>query len=323
MRTREFPRDPASWARTPAWPRPSARAGIAAWICLSAGLRCTHAAVPDAVVGSEPRAFGHFIGDRLTRHIEVTVPPGYRLVAGLPQPGRAGTWLELTHLTTDRAEVDAAARYRIDLDYQIVNSAPQPLLTVLPGIDLHFEDGRHALDRRSEDLPLAIAPLAPSGTSSLRPARTPRLIDAAPTQRRLMFSGAVTAVLLGGLALCVRGLPRRRQRAPFAAAVRSLRGLARAHVGVEADEAALRTVHRAFDATFGRRMFAEHLDRLIELNPHFADLRADAQRFFDLSRDTFFGRGASGGAGPLEWLAAMCADFAARERRAASRRRMG
>ena len=53
--------------------------------------------------------------------------------------------------------------------------------------------------------------------------------------------------------------------------------------------AAQLVLHRAFDATAGRRMFADDLDEFLARHPQFGPLRARIGAFFAESRTAFFG----------------------------------
>jgi mxaA protein len=60
------------------------------------------------------------------------------------------------------------------------------------------------------------------------------------------------------------------------------------------------TLHRAFDATAGRRLLADDLDAFFARFPRFVPLRSEIERFFAASRQMFFGSVAT--APELAWL---------------------
>jgi mxaA protein len=296
--------------------------------------------LPPAIHVDEPRAFGHFIGDVLTRHIEVTVPLPYALAEGrLPQRGRIGR-LELEDAAVGATRIANTTRYRIDLVYQIVDSPLAPEIAPMPPVALRFAGGGRSFEQEINPWPIAMAPLAPSGIRTafpaLRPARAPTAIDATATRLSLVLCGALSAVLFAHLVLARIVLPRLAgRRGPFATALLTLRTLAASAPSVARRQAALRAVHRAFDATVGFRVFAARLEEFFALHPEFLEMRDAAKNFFELSRQEFFGPGGADGEGAggaqsngpggaddnraLDALMTLTAQFKARESRARAR----
>jgi mxaA protein len=281
--------------------------------------------LPPAIHVDEPRAFGHFIGDLLTRHLDVTIPQPYALTADrLPKIARVSTWMELDAVTVRAVPSAHATRYLIDLEYQIVDSPTQLEVAALPAVGLRFAGGGRSFERDIGTWPIVIAPLAPgalrTGLETLRPARVPSLIDATASKVRLLLFGAGSAVLFAYLALVRLALPRLEgRRGPFATAHRTVRMLAASPASVARQQAALRAVHRAFDATAGFRVFGERLEEFLAAHPEFRGLRAPASNFFAVSRAAFFATGGVDASAPLDGLLALTAQFKACERRRAPR----
>jgi mxaA protein len=309
-------------------------AALSAGLSLPSGLTpaastAVPAGAPDPSIDPQvqnPRAFGHFIGDTLERRIEVAVPHPYVLSTGkLPMPARVNPWLELTRVAARATDSERGLRYDIDLSYQIVNSPTKSRVASIPGLTLRFVGGGRAFDRTIDGWPIAIAPLAASGTrvdlEALRPARRPMQIDGTAVEVRLLSFGSASAALFGVLALLEFGLPgAARRRRPFAAAHRALRALAKTPASMDRHHAALRTVHRAFDQTMGVRVFAEQLDEFLASHAHFREVSDRAASFFAASQREFFGRGSGGESPTLESLLALCREFEVRERRTTARR---
>jgi mxaA protein len=301
---------------------PPLRVPSAALLGLIAIALFARAETESEVTVENPRAFGHFIGDRLERHIRMTVPRPYSLAQdGLPKLGRANAWVELTGTAAHSVPGLDGTQYRIDLIYQVVNSPAQARLTALPEVRMKFSASGKAFEEKIEEWPIGLAPLTPGGTGiavqDIRPARVPTLIDGRPAEIRLTAYLAGAAALLGWLALARFGLPWLRHRnGPFAAAHRTLAKLSRRPADRPTFQSALRAVHRAFDQTAGVRLFPEQLDAFLSRHQQFADLRAGTQRFFDASSREFFGDGVDPDGLRLDWLLRLCADCRARERRA-------
>jgi len=271
-----------------------------------------------------PRSFGHFIGDELTRRIEVTVPRAYVLEAGElpPAPGRVNRWVELTGIAAQATDTGSGRRYRIDLRYQIVDSPAEAQVTTVPAMELHFTGGARPLTQSIATWSLAVSPLAAGGTrpnlDSLRPLRRPMLIDPTAAEWRVALWSAAALGVLAVLAWRRVGRWAGTHR-PFAAAERSILSLGRGPASEAQRRAALRAVHRAFDQTLGERMFAWHVDALIRSHPQFHGLRDLAWRFFIESRDEFFNPDTGTAQSSLHDLAYLCQQFAARERRSLPR----
>src|SRR5512146_2819456 len=116
-----------------------------------------------AVNVQQPRAFGHVIGDRLEQRISVRAPPGFALdPRSLPRAGRTGLWLELAppHLTSDAA--GGATRYRLTLDYQIINVPEQVRTIDMPAVELSFSGPGGPVTAGIEEWPVTIAPITPA-----------------------------------------------------------------------------------------------------------------------------------------------------------------
>jgi mxaA protein len=205
----------------------------------------------------DPRAFGHFIGDRLDRSIEITVPPGFALAPdSLPTPQRVGAWLELQSVRPQSAVTARGLRLHVDLRYQLVNSPVSLVKTAIPGMTLHFINGSESFDTTVDEFPIEVSPLARGtadpGLTSMRPSRTPLPIDAGGWTWLLAVAAVGAALFMAGAsARRLLALVRPTGPGPFDRAHRTLRTLALDDPGVERHRAALRALHRAFDEAAG------------------------------------------------------------------------
>jgi mxaA protein len=269
-----------------------------------------------------PRAFGHFIGDRLERHIELTVPYGYGVAEdGLPKPGRVTPWFALTAATAQSTPGFAGVHYRIALTYLAVNSPMQAKVVELPTVRLKFSAAGKAFEEKVEAWPISLAPLTTSinrlGLEEMRPDRAPKLIDTTMAQTRLALCVTLAAATLLFLLFAQFVWPWLKHRnGPFATAHRRLQSLAKDPPSAANFQAALRTLHRAFDETAGVRVFPEQLDQFLSRHPQFSDLRGSSQRFFAASSGEFFDKGVDAEVRRLDWLLHLSSDYRARERRA-------
>ena len=272
-----------------------------------------------------PRAFGHFIGDQLERHIELTVPYSYGLAQeDLPKLGRVTPWFALIAATVQSTPGFAGVHYRIVLTYLAINSPVQARVVELPAVRLKFsaagKSGK-SFEEKVEEWPISLAPLTTVsnrvGLEEMRPNRTPKLMDATTAQTRFaVYLTLAGATLLFVLFAQLAWPWLKHRNGPFATAYRNLKSLAKDPPSAANLQAALRTLHRAFDETAGVRVFPEQLDQFLSRYPQFSDLRATTQRFFTVSRGEFFDKGADAEARRLDWLLNLCGDYRARERRA-------
>ena len=83
---------------------------------------------------------------------------------------------------------------------------------------------------------------------------------------------------------------------PFTAAARAIRQRAAAGADQDAYRSSLLDLHRAFDASAGRRVLAEDVPIFLASHQVFKPLKPDIVRFFATSRRAFFGNDVTGAA---------------------------
>ncbi|MDB6087747.1 MAG: MxaA protein [Gammaproteobacteria bacterium] len=287
------------------------------------GLACalmsleTHARDIDVEVVN-PRTFGYVIGDTFNRQINVNGSPGLALdKRSLPRLGRQSAWLTLISADVQTRRHAGAGDVVVRLRYQIRN-APTHIRTIrAPSFDLRFTDSSQATDASIDSLPVIVSPLFPTDLSAeatpLRPDRMPQRLSVNAPLVRILVYVALAVAILAYLFVVPRILHR---RGPFTQAYRVIRRAAAAH-DPGAYRRALRAVHRAFDQTAGRRVFADHMNAFIAEKPQFADLREATARFLHISQREFFADGTPVAEQEFDWLLRFCHDCRARERRRA------
>ncbi len=266
---------------------------------------------------ADPRPFGYVIGDTIERRIEVEATRPFALETDkLPKVRRANAWLDLQKVKLTSNPGLRSVRYRLTLTYQLINS-PEALETLaLPKVSLRFVHGSKAVVQEAPEFLFNAAPITPpqvlarEGLDVMRPDQPPSPIP--ETEHRILFTfflsvSMLTLLYMGYLRF---GLPWHGPR-PFAWAYRDLRRLAKQADGEHAFREGLRRVHRAFDQTAGRPLFAEQLEAFFAEHPRFAQMQSTTQKFFELSRSEFFGIGA--GERPMNWLLTFCRDWRAVE----------
>lgn len=248
-----------------------------------------------------PRGYGWWLGDELVQHVRITLPPGAALdPASLPRPRAVDYWLDLRAVERQ----DDGNHISLTLRYQNFYSALEPNERQVPAFPMRLMDGTRL------DLPgfsyvtSPIRPiLAPSTPEQLQADPPYHLIDTVPALLRLAASGLALVAGLAALAWHQSWFPfHARAARPFTQAARRLRGLPEAE--------ARRSLHRAFDAAFGRVLIGADLDRFLTQNPQFAPLAQRLRGFFAASDAQFFGLGIA----PAQDIAALAGDLAAIER---------
>jgi mxaA protein len=252
-----------------------------------------HAQVVSVQFLTPTRDFGYFVGDVLSTDAIITVAPGTVLdMRSLPVPGPLKGGIELRRIDAQQAAEGEPPRIRIHAEYQNFVAPEQVTAAELPGFAVQFTAGpAHATARipafAFHVSPLRVAQRSVADAGDLRPNRAiPPLPEAGLAAR---FTASLILALAFFLSLASgRGWlpgPRGAKR-PFAlAASRIARLSADAHSAARYLE-----MHRAFDATAGRRVLPRDLDDFLSNHPHFADLRQDIAAFFRASESRFFAR---------------------------------
>lgn len=265
----------------------------------------------------DPRPFGYVIGDTIEREIAAEVTKPFALETDkLPKAGRANVWLDLQVVKLASDVGLRYTHYRLTLTYQLINSPETVETLALPKVSLRFIGEGRTLVGDVQEFHFTAAPITPpevlvhEGLDVMRPDQPPPLIPETAHRIRLMFFLTVLILALLYMVYLRFGLPWQAPR-PFAWAYRDLRQLARRADGEEAFREALRRVHRAFNQTAGRPLFAEQLEAFFAEHPRFAQMQSTTVKFFELSRVEFFGIGA--GERPMDWLLAFSHDWRAVE----------
>lgn len=301
---------------------------LAALLLFAPAAAAQETASPIVSVGTvEPRGFGYFVGDLLSREVVVVVAEPYKLEpATLPAPGRLSYWLDLKSVAVSESDRAGRTRYSFKLVYQTFYVPLSPTPRTLPALALRFTDGDHSVTAEVPPFEFVMAPLrevqpvkpeeGPVGY--LRPDAMPHGIPTGKTRIGFGAGLAATLMALALLAYHEAWWPfRKRQERPFTQAARAMRRLSGA-TDAEAYRTGLLDLHRAFDAAAGHRLLAEDVPRFLTAQPAFQPFETDISRFFASSRRAFFGNDTDGAAKamPLPAVAALGSRLGAAERRA-------
>jgi mxaA protein len=232
----------------------------------------------------QPRAFAHFIGDRLQQRVLLELQGVPVRPAELPAPGRLSAWFERL---VARTEDDAGGRTWLVVDYQITNSALAPSSAGIPA--WRIKGARPGGGEIVIDVPAWRVDVAPLGTTntvsldSLRPDRAPMPPDTAAMAVRLRIALVVLLLdLLAWLGWVAWRRHRLAARLPFAQASRQVRALP------ANDPAAWHVLHRAFERSAGRAVQPSSLPVLFRAAPHLDAARAEIADFYTRSQQRFF-----------------------------------
>lgn len=245
---------------------------------------------------SDPRDLGYFIGDTITREIEVSVDARFTLAQGsLPAPGPLTYWLELNDVAIDEDGGNLRS-YRIALAYQTFYAPLEPRRMVIPGFTLRFVDGDETITQPVPQFSFLTSPLReiiPPEQAQDNEKRTLLAPDPGvriPSTQRLQAAlGLATAAALLSLAAIAWRRAwwpfHHRPARPFSRAARTIRA-----TDSDADRYRrdLIRLHRAFDESAGRRVLAEDAPIFIARRPEFANERDQIAGFFAASRRAFF-----------------------------------
>jgi mxaA protein len=287
--------------------------GTAAW---PAGRPQALAPAPVAAQAAEtprveverPRDFGYRVGDLVVVRATVAVPRAYEIEPQALRSPEGADWLEQREVRRTERVRGHDRRYELEFVYQLFYVGDPGLHRLeIPARSLRFRsaDGEAVLRATLPAVPLTLTAL----TDSLAPP-APDLPVPAPSDRAVRAAAAALVVLLALWAGWGAVVWRRRRVGVFAQARRAV---ARARSCAEAALA----VHRALDRCAGRTVLPGDLDALGRLWPPAGALRADLERFFQLSETLFYrnhGRLARGDAECLRWLRGFADRLARAER---------
>lgn len=278
----------------------AALCGLAIAATLSSGrAQAQPAAAPEpAAIGvqvEDPRAFGHLVGDVLTRRVVLDVPRRLKLVeASVPAPGRIGQSFELRDVDHQRRWTSAGTRHTLSLRYQVFRAPREPIVLDLPAFTLRFEGDPREEQVRVDFAPVGMVPLVPTdavlrtGFGTLRPDMPAPTVDTQPERLRLVVYAVAALLPLGYLGYTHFGLPwRQRRQRPFAQVQRHLRTVP-LDAPTDAWLDAWRRVHGALDATAGEVLHVGALDGWMAGAPRQVGLREELMWFFERSQAIFF-----------------------------------
>ena len=250
-----------------------------------------------SVFVKEPRSMGYFLGDTLTRMVEIeTGPDDEILSAALPRPGLLNNWLELRDVALSTEPRGDGRVHKLSLTYQTFYTPLDTRRLAIPSTEISVRTADGTESAKIPAFSFIMSPLREVLPQKFNDEDGYLLQDSEPDRRR---SGALRTAALGAagvaalfLILLARDLAwwpfHRRPARPFSRAAREVDRVLGSENGV-GYRGALLALHRAFDSAAGRRVLASDLDGFLITHPEHGPNRAEVERFFAASRTVFFG----------------------------------
>ena len=244
---------------------------------------------------------GYTIGDKSSRHIEITIKKPYVLIKeSLPIPGYErkykGQDLGIILDTMEHVlkEGKTSTTLTLDLTYQIFTNNVVAKPGFLPAEYIRVlnpnSPEKKVFKYRIPERRIAISPLSIFGNvkieEDMSPLRGVILIDEAGPIKTLKISGIIALLSLIGLLYIYSQyawLPN--ARGVFARTHRTISKLKATPASVEK---AMTDMHRAFDLVTGKTLFKDTLSQLYAKNNSFENIDSELREFFKLSTLVFF-----------------------------------
>lgn len=274
-----------------------------------------------AVLMSEPRGFGYFLGDTVERTAEIKAEPGEEFVpASLPRPAQLSYWLELKDVETGDRSSGGQRYLTLRLKYQSFYVPLDTRRLRIPPSNIELKGG--AAGNRVVTVPAFEFLTSPiretfpekSGETTatfLKADAAAERLSTARTRTAALVAAIASALALGLLAFHRAWWPfHHRPARPFTEAARTVADHRQSYAG------ALLALHRAFDRAQGQRLLASDVDSFFARRPEQEGTREAVQRFFAASQTFFFGGDhvAAEAALPRSILERLAFDLSANER---------
>lgn len=239
---------------------------------------------------SEPRTFAYQIGDSLKRTVELKLRKPYELKTELlPSRKRMGRWIALTSAEYEMTETESAREYKIEFNYQIINIIPELREIILPRHFLSYGKDKNLVKLvvpTSKKIGVSSVINSSDGSKEIQLSRAPLLL--AQSTKDLLLYGILFLVSLIGLLLSLWGLPFSNEKMPFKAALTTYKKSYSKKWGLEQYSIALKIIHKAFNETSDKTVFAETLTDFFNDHKQFNSIKDEIEEFFEYSKKHFF-----------------------------------
>jgi mxaA protein len=266
------------------------------WLALLFLLPLAHfasaAGEASAVHMTEPRGFGHFVGDLIERNAEFEVSDGETFVpASLPQPGQLAYWLELRSAEIGQRSRAGRRTITLQLTYQLFYVPIDTRKVRIPPTNIALKGPQGTRVATIPAFTFLISPIREiypekSGETTatfLKDDARAEYIRTAPVRTAAAGSALTAALALALLAFHLAWWPfHKRAGRPFTEAQRVVTDHR------ECYPALLLALHRAFDRSQGHRLLAADVEGFLDVRQEHAAARDAIERFFKASQTYFF-----------------------------------
>lgn len=253
-----------------------------------------------------PRPFGYLIGDEIRHRVIVRTRNDVRLnLNSVPAKGELSRWLNLNQVSLSN-DPDSGETV-IDLTYQVFYAPNEVKMLSIPGFNLQFTQAGQSVEQAVPAWPFTLSPVKElavrkdeQGRQYMRPDPLPEPLPAT-SQWLGFYAGLIAAALLGGYLSVLYGLwpvwPKRRIFKCLSAKLDRLPEPQR--------QAGLTAMHHAFNALYGKPLFASGLQVFFHDHPQYRAAADAIVWFFGWSNRVLFG-GQVIAAGDWEKLQGLC-----------------
>lgn len=199
--------------------------------------------------------------------------------------GRLTPWLVLETPIIEQKKTAASTHYHIQLNYQIVNIRPEIHDINIPRHFLSYGQAKEMSRLLVPATKVGVSALVNNVQKKLRPDQAPELLP--QHYFTSIVTGSFLFISLFGLAFLFFGSPYSGKTYPFKNTYQKLKRLNRIENEKSYSEA-LKDIHRAFNETAGKTIFAEKLDNFFYENKNYIPLQSEIEKYFKYSRKFFF-----------------------------------
>lgn len=266
-------------------------------------------AIHDLRVTNPERNIGYIVGDVFKRTVNLDVGDPYRLSrASLPVEGTTYQGIELQEVRVTEKKSPDMTHYRIVMTYQVFTRSNTVTKVKLPTETLKLTGEGKTVSAPIPAWRFRISPIAVYGESDIEkdmsPYRAPLEVETGFLKPIVGFFLVMVFVsVLGLIYINVDGAWFPGMGGPFSASYRKVSGLGASHEDITA---AVVSIQRAFNLTYGENLFVGNLDDFLRKHPNFSKLKSEIEEFFNLTQDVLFGVKTENHLKPLSALAEFC-----------------
>ena len=228
------------------------------------------------------------LGDRIIDSVTLHSPLDSKDdLIGLPQAGSLTDAIVLRSSRVTHRKSEGEDQITIELEYQIFKSVEEKEALTIPAVSLRSSQGNVWL---IPEWTLSVVPVLGNETPleelDIADMAHPPYLQTAPWMKKASQALFILLAIIG-LGWMTAALILYRQT-PFARCRKQLGKLAKTAPSDARLVEAMKLVHKAFNRSYGRVMFEDHVEAFCIQTPDFRLLKTNLQTFFKCSRDLFY-----------------------------------